>query len=330
MQTGKLQYFYIRETIIVIYAYRFLKQSVTIIFSPPYRWSWDSERWRLAAGSESNVLLLKSSTAPKHGGHSTEVLCLQSCASRGGKKEFQVLHFMYYSVLLISAGFTCLSCGGLLFPEILNAPQVFLTKVVVWYLEAAFPVCTSVCLQLQLSLSKQVLYQMVTCNYFTLSLLNCPVLRPGNKTSILFVLFLSGSIRRPNVEYSASGIWIYSGKSCGLFFYFFCHFMAWISSDFPRGQLVSSQERRVRDERSYRLEDCPCSNSVSCREWNKMTKSGSSLLILLWIKGECGMVLDLLLMDSALIIKNSVVGTKGCIMLKTRGELSRYREFTYF
>lgn len=207
--------------IIVIYAYRFLKQSVTTIFSPPYRWSWDSERWRLAAGSESNLLLLKSSTAPKHGGRSTEVLCLQSYASRRGwGEEFQALHFMYYSVLLISAGFTCLSLVEVyFFPEILNALQVFLTQVVVWCLEAAFPVCTSVCLQLQLSLSKQVLYQMVTCNYFTLSLLNCPVLGPGNKTSILFVLFLSVSIWRPNVEYSASGIWIYSGKSCGLFFF---------------------------------------------------------------------------------------------------------------
>lgn len=86
------------------------------------------------------------------------------------------------------------SCGGLLFAEMLNALQVFLTKVIVWCVEAALRVCTSVCLQLQLSLSKQVLYQMVICNYFTLSLLNCPVLRPGNKTSIIFVLFLSGSM----------------------------------------------------------------------------------------------------------------------------------------
>jgi len=36
------------------------------------------------------------------------------------------------------------------------------------------------------------------------------------------------------------------------------------------------------------------------------------------------MVLDLLLMDSTLIIKHSVVGTRDCIMLKTRGDLSRY------
>lgn len=98
------------------------------------------------------------------------------------------------------------SCGGLLFPEMRNAPQVFQTKVVVWCVETAFPVRTSGCLQLQLSLSKQELYQMVTCNYFTLSLLNCPVLRPGNKTSISFVLFLSGSMQRENVRYGVSGI----------------------------------------------------------------------------------------------------------------------------
>ena len=176
---------------------------------------------RLAAGSESNVLLLKSSTAPKHGSYSSEVLWLQSYVS-GGKKRVSDSPF---DILLCVSDFCRIhmpqSCGGLLFAEMVNALQVFLTKVVVWCVEAAFPVCTSVCLQLQLSLSKQVLYRMVTCNYFTLSLLDCLVLRPGNKTSILFVLFLSGSIQRQNVEYSASGTSVYRGKSCGLFFLFF-------------------------------------------------------------------------------------------------------------
>lgn len=53
-----------------------------------------------------------------------------------------------------------------------------------------------------------------------------------------------------------------------------------------------------------------------------MTKSGCSLLMLIWIKGK--FVLDLLLVNSALIIKKSLVGENNCIMLKTRGKLSRY------
>lgn len=102
------------------------------------------------------------------------------------------------------------SCRSLLFPGTLNDPQVFLTEVVVWGVAAAFPVCTSLCLQFQLSLSKQMPYQMVSCNYFTLSPLNCP----GNKIFILFILLLFGNIL--SVESSASGTWICSGKSCAL------------------------------------------------------------------------------------------------------------------
>lgn len=41
-------------------------------------------------------------------------------------------------------------------------------------------------------------------------------------------------------------------------------------------------------------------------------------------------MLDLLLVDLALIIKNSVVGTKDCIMLNTIDGLSRYQKFKYF
>lgn len=111
----------------------------------------------------------------------------------------------------------------------------------VWFVEAEFLVCTSICLQLQLSLSKQVLYQMVTCNCFGLSLLNCPFLRSGQQNFhglcyfFNFFFFLPGSIQRPNVEYSASGKWVYSAKSssfCCCCCFGFCHFMAWISSGF--------------------------------------------------------------------------------------------------
>lgn len=58
---------------------------------------------RLAAGSESNLLLSKYSTAPK-----------------GKKKRVSESPF-YIFVLLISAGFTSQCCGSLLFLEIPNA-----------------------------------------------------------------------------------------------------------------------------------------------------------------------------------------------------------------
>lgn len=96
--------------------------------------------------------------------------------------------------------------------------------------EAAFLVCPSTCLQLQLSLSEEVLYQMVSSNYFPLSPLNCPILRPGNKTSILLLLFLSGSMRRQNVKYSAGATWVCIWMTCGLFL--FCSFMVWFCSLF--------------------------------------------------------------------------------------------------
>lgn len=170
------------------------------------RGSRDSERWKDLLQGQSKIcfswsqVLLQNVAAP-----AAKVLCLQSYVSGGGGR---VSAPPFYILLRVSD--SCRihmpqSCGGLLFAEMLNALQVFLTKVIVWCVEAALRVCTSVCLQLQLSLSKQVLYQMVICNYFTLSLLNCPVLRPGNKTSIIFVLFLSGSMWGQNVEYGVSG-----------------------------------------------------------------------------------------------------------------------------
>ena len=175
---------------------------------------------RLAAESESNLPLLRLNTAQSTAAPAVKCYVCNPAFQGQGKR----VSAPSFCISLCLSTFCKIhlpqSCGGLLFPEMLSALQVFLTKVVVWCVEAAFPVSTSVCLQLQLSLSKQVLYQMVTCNYFTLSPLNCPVLRPGNKTSIIFVLFPSGSMQRQNVKYGVSSTWVYSGKSSGLFFSF--------------------------------------------------------------------------------------------------------------
>lgn len=142
-----------------------------------------------------------------------------------------------------------------------------------WFVEAEFLVCTSFCLQLQLSLSKQVLYQMVTCNCFGLSLLNCPFLRSGQQNFhglcyffFFFFFFLSGNIQRPNVEYSASGKWVYNAKSSRFFLLLLFWFLSLYGMDFKwfsGGQLVSSQERRGHHGWMYWLEHCPCSLSMS-------------------------------------------------------------------
>lgn len=171
----------------------------------------------------------------------------------------------------------------------------------------ALPVC--ICLQFQLSLSKQVLYQMVTSNYFTLSPLNCPVLSAGNKTSILFCFVFFWKYTK--TKYWVQRLWYISTewKILCVVYFFFCHFMVWISSGFSEVSWFPPRKAEVRIEGMYKLEHCSCSNSLCVSLWkrHKMAKSGTSLLRLIWIKGKCGMVLDLSVMDSVLIIKNSVM-----------------------
>lgn len=107
-----------------------------------------------------------------------------------------------------------------------------------WFVEAEFLVCTSICLKLQLSLSKQVLYQMVTCNCFGLSLLYCPFLRAGQQNfhSLFFFFFLEVfkdqilSIVLVANGYTVQRVVVVVGFFCCCFV--FCHFMAWISSGF--------------------------------------------------------------------------------------------------
>lgn len=107
--------------IIVIYVYRFFKAKdhhhVFPILQVKLR-QWEVKT--LAAGSESNLF-------------SQGAVLLQR-----GKKEFQNLHFISFSLFLISAGFTYLSVVKVYFPWDAKC-SFFLIKVVVWCVKAAFP-----------------------------------------------------------------------------------------------------------------------------------------------------------------------------------------------
>lgn len=104
MQTGKLEYFHVGEMIIVIYAYRFFKAKC------------HHHHPHLTEGVE-EVRGEKTYCRARVKSASLEV---RYCF-KGEKKEFQNLHFISFSVFLISAGFMSQCCQSLLFLEMLNA-----------------------------------------------------------------------------------------------------------------------------------------------------------------------------------------------------------------